>query len=177
MFKGYENQNEIVSPDSFTMKGGIWLGNIIAAEDILFLKAKNITHVLTAIPTIQAQSLVQLYKNNGIKHHIVDSMDICTQDMSPYFPESCEFIAEALKNGNVFIHCMAGVSRSTTLLTAYLMKEWKMKTDDVIIHIKSKRPYARPNDGFYKQLLKYEKSLNLDSGENMVAPPLMICSE
>ncbi len=38
-----------------------------------------------------------------------------------YFEKSNNFINDNLKVGNVYIHCIAGVSRSPTITIAYLM--------------------------------------------------------
>ena len=40
-----------------------------------------------------------------------------------YFESSFAFIDEHLESGNVLIHCFAGVSRSATILAAYLMRK------------------------------------------------------
>ena len=65
-------------------------------------------------------------------------------------------IDDALKSGNVLIHCYAGVSRSTTILTAYLMRKnsWAMR--EVLELVKKQRPFINPNKGFKSQLRKFE---------------------
>lgn len=51
---------------------------------------------------------------------------------------------------------MAGISRSVTLVLAFLIKKKGMKYDDAYLMIKSKRRIIHPNDGFIKQLRNYE---------------------
>lgn len=53
----------------------------------------------------------------------------------------------------------AGVSRSTTLVLAYLMKIEKMTLAEAYKHVKGIRPVIDPNYGFKQQLMDYEKSL------------------
>jgi protein-tyrosine phosphatase len=55
--------------------------------------------------------------------------------------------------GRVFVHCFAGVSRSATIVIAYLMKEHGLSFNSAIKFVKSKRPQINPNDGFRKQLM------------------------
>ena len=38
--------------------------------------------------------------------------------------ECIEFIDNNLKYGNVLVHCMMGISRSSTIVIAYLMKKY-----------------------------------------------------
>lgn len=49
------------------------------------------------------------------------------------------------------------MSRSATLLAAYLMKERKMGYQEALAYLRSKRPCVHPNDGFMHQLLLYER--------------------
>lgn len=48
--------------------------------------------------------------------------DTPDQNLSQYFPVCNDFIhAARLRDGNVLIHCLAGMSRSVTVAVAYIM--------------------------------------------------------
>lgn len=53
---------------------------------------------------------------------------------------------------------MAGVSRSSTLAAAYLMRDHGMSLTEALITI-SKVRLIFPNDGFLKSLIAYDKKL------------------
>jgi len=53
------------------------------------------------------------------------------------------------------------VSRSATLVLAYLMETQKMKFKDAFSFMAKKHPLTCPNDGFRGQLIAYEKDLKL----------------
>jgi hypothetical protein len=59
-------------------------------------------------------------------------------------------------NKNILIHCMAGISRSVSLVTYYLMKKYHLDYDKAFYIIKNKRIVANPNDSFKFQLKKYQ---------------------
>ena len=59
-----------------------------------------------------------------------------------------EFIEEERKRTNVLIHCFAGISRSATILIAYLMRKNYIKYDVAKEQVKSKRDIIKPNPGF-----------------------------
>lgn len=50
------------------------------------------------------------------------------------------------------VHCFAGVSRSATIVIAFLMQECGMSLKDAYNHVKQKRYFIHPNDGFKRQL-------------------------
>ena len=54
---------------------------------------------------------------------------------------------------------MAGISRSTTLLIAYLIRYRGMKSDEALQYVRSRRSIVNPNPGFWNQLKQYEKIL------------------
>jgi protein-tyrosine phosphatase len=77
-----------------------------------------------------------------------------------YFSNTNDIINEALINQQkVLIHCQAGISRSATIIIAYLMKENKMKMNDAYYYVYEKRQCIAPNIGFTSQLLVYEDHL------------------
>lgn len=63
------------------------------------------------------------------------------------------------RGGRTLVHCVAGVSRSASLCIAYLMKYENMSLRQAYQHVKMARPIIRPNQGFWKQLIEYEKHL------------------
>ena len=66
--------------------------------------------------------------------------------------ESANFLQAALKDkGRVLIHCSQGVSRSTTLLIAFLMWRSDQAYDEVFQQVKAARGVANPNIGFICQ--------------------------
>ena len=70
-------------------------------------------------------------------------------------------ILSARKDGRrVFVHCLAGISRSVTMLCAYylyvgLPDNPRPDVKEVVKFIQSKRPFVRPNPGFLKQLREF----------------------
>lgn len=56
----------------------------------------------------------------------------------------------------VLIHCMAGVSRSVSILIYYMMKKYHLAFADALQFIQSKRKIANPNDSFKLQLKVYQ---------------------
>ena len=78
------------------------------------------------------------------------------ENIIQYFKECIEFIEKADK---IFIHCMCGVSRSSTIVIAYLMWKTYCSYYNSYFFVKSRRPFIDPNDGFVKQLKMFEDLL------------------
>jgi atypical dual specificity phosphatase len=72
------------------------------------------------------------------------------------------------KSGKTLVHCVAGVSRSASLVCAYLIKYENMSLRQAYQYVKMARPIIRPNVGFWKQLIDYEKRLHGASTVQMV---------
>ncbi len=70
------------------------------------------------------------------------------------------------KNGCVFVHCHAGISRSATICIAYIMKTMKCDLAEAYEFVKQKRPCVSPNLHFMGQLLAFQKQLE-ESGKEM----------
>ncbi len=78
-------------------------------------------------------------------------------DISGIIVEVCEIIHKELSIGRpVYVHCAAGISRSTTIIIAYLMKYMNMSYDNAYAYVKDKRIVINPNSGFVKQLRQLE---------------------
>lgn len=83
--------------------------------------------------------------------------------MTPYFEQACAFIEEARQSkGSVLVHCVCGVSRSTTLCCAYLMKHHSMTVEQALVQLRSRRHIIQPNNGFLRQLVLYDRRLQIE---------------
>uniref|UniRef100_A0A8C2TS54 Uncharacterized protein n=1 Tax=Coturnix japonica TaxID=93934 RepID=A0A8C2TS54_COTJA len=88
-----------------------------------------------------------------------------SQERMQHFKESIKFIHECrLHGGGCLVHCLAGVSRSTTILVAYLMTVTELGWERCLAATKAVRSYASPNFGFQQQLQEYEQTLLKEVG-------------
>lgn len=69
-------------------------------------------------------------------------------------------IVNFLRNGmNVYVHCTAGVSRSSYVTMGVLMAALALSADDALAYLRKYHPLARPNDGFMEHLRHLGPSL------------------
>ncbi|CAF0987626.1 unnamed protein product [Rotaria magnacalcarata] len=140
--------------DSFLYIGGLKsLGNRVR------LTRLKITHILSVVFIPPAKNLVPSH----IKHLFLKADDHIAFNIRQYFEQACAFIDEARQSkGGVLVHCVCGVSRSTSLCCAYLMKHHSMSLEQALVQIRSRRHIIQPNIGFLRQLLLYDEQLQLD---------------
>ena len=53
------------------------------------------------------------------------------------------------------MHCFGGISRSATIVIAYMMKKEMMNLEEAFNYVKERRDIINPNDGFIKKLLDF----------------------
>ncbi len=83
-----------------------------------------------------------------------------TVTIRTYFEPVHALIKAALGRGStVLIHCAAGISRSPTLVAAYLMLERRWSVEAALEFIGKRRVGIAPNQGFLQQL----EALNMKS--------------
>lgn len=94
----------------------------------------------------------------GIDLHRVSVDDTDSTNILEHFVPTADFIDAALRKGqNVLVHCQAGVSRSTTLLAAYLMRNHGLNVEQAVERIRSVRPQVEPSEFFMMQLELFER--------------------
>ncbi|KIM38743.1 hypothetical protein M413DRAFT_51531, partial [Hebeloma cylindrosporum] len=122
------------------------LSAALSAEQI---KKHSITHIL---------SVCSDCRSTGPKHLTISVEDTEYEDLLIHLPKTCRFIEDALeRGGRVLVHCVMGVSRSATVVAAFLMKTRGTTAPEAIRHIKHRRPQIHPNYGFIKQLDAFAK--------------------
>ncbi|KAI9994651.1 hypothetical protein PInf_011474 [Phytophthora infestans] len=83
--------------------------------------------------------------------------DLNSVRISEYFDEAFSFIDRALASGgNVLVHCYMGISRSATIILAYLIERRDFSLADALHELRRVRPRAQPNSGFYQELMALE---------------------
>jgi predicted protein tyrosine phosphatase len=83
-----------------------------------------------------------------LKIGIYDSPDEPMRDILNVIPRLLELPVDT----RILFHCHAGISRSTTLATAYLSKRTGLTLNQTLDFIRLKRPIVQPNPGFIKAL-------------------------
>ena len=71
------------------------------------------------------------------------------------FSKTNELFKRINRKRNVLVHCQNAVSRSVTIVLAYLISTGL--TLEIVK--RDRKTYTRPNIGFAKQLLSFEKTL------------------
>lgn len=99
----------------------------------------------------------ELKLDSKINHFRILIGDNPSENIKCFFDSSIKFISENIKKTNVLVHCKAGVSRSSTIVAAYLMKTQQMNHHEAIKFLRSKRGIVDPNRGFVRQLRIYER--------------------
>ncbi|XP_076183552.1 dual specificity protein phosphatase MPK-4 [Ptiloglossa arizonensis] len=142
---------------------GLFLGNLTAATDIEWLKEAKINYILTVDSCPLPRKIQELLPNLTIKY--IQVTDMPREDLLTHFGDSYEFIDHALEsNDRILVHCYFGVSRSVTLVIAYLMKKYGKRFSDTFQIVKEKRRFVGPNAGFIAQLKLYEEmSFGIDN--------------
>lgn len=125
------------------------------------LESLNITAVVCALSEHEERRMMaDRTLPETVKKMYVRLVDAESSDISAHFDDAARFIHDEIANGGrVLVHCAAGISRSCTLLLAYLMKYRNHDLRKAFNLVKSKRRVVRPNNGFFLNLIEYEKSI------------------
>lgn len=77
-----------------------------------------------------------------------------------YFDSTFEWIEQVLASGKgILVHCDGGISRSSSIVIAYLMRKNSCSYDEAYQQVLAKRPIIKPNSGFERRLQDFEKRL------------------
>lgn len=118
-----------------------------------------------------ALSLKQEPSSLGLKYKRLAASDNASQNLAQYFVEAFRFIDEALeRDTGVLIHCQAGISRSSTILIAYIMFHSTLSMFEAYRYVKEKRAIISPNLNFMGQLLEFEQKLTKGEVPRSVSP-------
>jgi len=90
-----------------------------------------------------------LDKCENMNYHEIFIQDEESENIGRYFERCYRLISAVEKNnGTVFVHCRGGVSRSASIVVAYLMRSRKISMLEAQDQVFDERPIIEPNFGF-----------------------------
>ncbi|XP_055600934.1 mucin-1 [Uranotaenia lowii] len=140
---------------------GLYVGNYRDSKDYQQLDRFQITHIVSIHDSPR--------RFHPDKHYLcVMAADTPDQNLSQYFSVCNDFIHSArLKDGNVLIHCLAGMSRSVTVAVAYIMTVTPLDWKEALKVVRAGRAIANPNLGFQNQLQEFESCKLLEERKRL----------
>ena len=143
----------VIIPNKF------YLGDMRNRQHTKLLKHLGITHIVDiSRGKFDDEELFEILA--------IDLNDVPHAPINEYFDEAVEFIDNAFgadEKNRVFVHCQAGISRSTTIILAYLMKKRGYSLYEGYKLCQRNRPKIHPNDGFLKHLVEFEMKVYVKS--------------
>lgn len=145
-----------VSSSSKT-SGALYLGSMAAVHESDALRINNITHLVQVLDA----PWHPFSEKAGFNMYKIDIIDTSTADLKPHLEAVCNHIDNALKSGkSVLVHCQQGISRSASVVIAYLIRNRHMSYDTAFALVKGQRACIKPNPGFVAALRDWENAWN-----------------
>ncbi|XP_043724719.1 protein-tyrosine-phosphatase MKP1-like [Telopea speciosissima] len=134
----------------------IYLGSDAVARNREILRQNGITHVLNCVGFVSPEYFKNdlIYKTLWLQDSPSEDITSILYDVFDYFEDVRE------QGGRVLVHCCQGVSRSTSLVIAYLMWRDGQSFEDAFQFVKAARGITNPNMGFACQLLQCQKRVH-----------------
>ncbi|KAI4317322.1 hypothetical protein L6164_025200 [Bauhinia variegata] len=134
----------------------IYLGSDTVAKNHQLLRQNGITHVLNCVGFVCPEYFKRdfVYKTLWLQDSPTEDITSILYDVFDYFEDVRE------QGGRVLVHCCQGVSRSNSLVIAYLMWREGQSFEDAFQYVKTARGITNPNMGFACQLLQCQKRVH-----------------
>ena len=141
-------------------------------EEHLFLSGSHTAENLKMLEDFDIKYVLSVFddtlnnKSDSITYMLIFATDTFEQDLLTHFDETYQFISKAQNSGqNILVHCHAGVSRSATIVVAYLMRKHNMRFESAFNMVNCRR-FIWPNESFVAQLKLFEEIGNKLNANN-----------
>jgi len=145
----------------------LFVGNMADAAYRPLLANLEIEFVLNC--AVEAQKAPPPYKSDGIQYMLlpfydsVDQTQLLIKQRYRGLKEATKFINSALKGkrhgGAVLVHCVQGLSRSASIVCAYLMEYEGVSLDRALTEVRTKHPGCLTGQHWQNLLYKYNAEL------------------
>ena len=160
------------------LENQIFIGTGIQAKNWKIIRDLNITHIVNC--SIEHECIF----SDALKYLHCRLEDSLEENIYRDLEKACRFIDNALSNdtddndsdsennsnesksrhgsanssqpARILIHCNLGISRSSSILIAYLIRKYKLCLYSAFNYVKDKRTQTAPNYSFLKQLKYFE---------------------
>ncbi|CAN0896303.1 Protein-tyrosine-phosphatase MKP1 [Linum grandiflorum] len=134
----------------------VYLGSDAVAKNRDVLSQNGITHVLNCVGFVSPE-----YFKNDLVYKTLWLQDSPSEDITSILYDVFDYFEDVREQGGkVLVHCCQGVSRSTSLVIAYLMWREGQSFEDAFQYVKAARGVTNPNMGFACQLLQCQKRVH-----------------
>lgn len=149
----------------------IYIGSAIQAKNWKIIRELKITHIINA--TFEHECVFK----DEVKYLHMEVEDSHDEKINKTFVTALEFMRNAfdeyqenlrghqatdgkpLKPPIFLIHCNLGISRSSSILIAYLICKYRLCLYAAFKYLKDKRLQIAPNYSFLRQLKQFEENL------------------
>lgn len=146
---------------SSILRNLLYLGDLEDAAALPRLRETiNVRHCVTALAD-PPNSLKASVAESKAEHTWCNVRDVEQADIKEHFERAYDVIEKARAAGTaVLVHCSRGVSRSASLVIAYLMRKEQQSAEEARAFVTARRPIVLPNDGFWRCLQEYGKEIS-----------------
>ncbi|XP_033122753.1 dual specificity protein phosphatase 1-like, partial [Anneissia japonica] len=138
-----KHRRQISTYPSVVLERCLFQGNMKQAENKEMLLAIGITHIVNV--TLEMKNL---FPDEFVYLRIAVE-DELSSNLRPRLSQAADFIADAIRHGGrVMVHCVQGVSRSSTVTLSFMMKYLGWPLKDARDYLKICRPIINPNRTF-----------------------------
>jgi len=137
------------------------IGDLSDAKNSEMLLEGGITAILNVAKEAQHEPDIDQFDYYKVSIDDGQAMDLS------HLSEAVEFIHSRIRNRQVLVHCLMGVSRSSTIVLCYL-HECGFSLREAMNLIKKKRPEAEPHIALYNSVREYYQKKQREQAESLV---------
>ena len=147
--------------DAHEIIHGLWLGNERSSQDTVFLKANNINVVFNCTKTSPFHPVVPIqYRlpiDDNLREEEIRNLELWSAEVAH------KLMREYLAGNRILVHCFAGMQRSAAAVAIFLIAFKKMRTEEAMAFIKSRRPIAfHGGANFGRAIAYFEEKYNTE---------------
>ena len=148
----------------------LYISSYNATKNKALLEKNKITHIINCAADFCENVFESENKYTYLSFYLKDHV---SENIECIFYECIKFIDNVKdKGGRVLVHCIQGISRSVTLVMAYLIYKNKLTYDKAFNIVQSKREISSPNFGFSIQLQNFYLRLNEPASKYRYIPKI-----